>query len=277
MTISSHRVDTSIVENLRPILDEAAGGVLAVNLDAKATNGLIELLFEMDDPPDVRLLAGEHVLKWLRDDFVLASAAAELIEAETLAIRAATEHLENPLVVTKEMVVSLLTPDDEHSAALVTNDQEFVEAAGERWQSAWDSGEEFNLRTPARSRVLDSLGEEFGSAAESDFRTVLDTLGSTRDESVLNEVGVSLLVAARHKELLYDLSKWGEDTGVASKATFSRGKTHLEEQGLLDTEKVPIDVGRPRLRLILTNERLREADIEEVPSVVREMLAAAPA
>jgi predicted transcriptional regulator len=77
--------------------------------------------------------------------------------------------------------------------------------------------------------------------------------------------------------LLYDLSKWGEDVGVASKATFSRVKTNLEEQGLLDTEKVPIDVGRPRLRLLLGDERLREADPEELPSVVREMLAATPA
>jgi hypothetical protein len=50
-----------------------------------------------------------------------------------------------------------------------------------------------------------------------------------------------------------------------------------EEQGLLDTEKVPIDVGRPRLRLLLGDERLREADVEELPRVVRELLSAAPA
>jgi predicted transcriptional regulator len=84
-----------------------------------------------------------------------------------------------------------------------------------------------------------------------------------------------LLVAARHGEMLYDLSKWGEDTGVASKATFSRMKTHLERQGIIETEKVPIDVGRPRLRLLLGDERLREADVEKLASVAREMLAAA--
>jgi predicted transcriptional regulator len=93
----------------------------------------------------------------------------------------------------------------------------------------------------------------------------------------LDEVGLSLLVAAKHEQLLYDISRWGEDTGVASKATFSRTKTHLEEQGLIETEKVPIDVGRPRLRLILGNERLREAGTEELSSVARELLSAAPA
>jgi septum formation topological specificity factor MinE len=45
---------------------------------------------------------------------------------------------------------------------------------------------------------------------------------------------------------------------------------------LIKTEKVPIDAGRPRLRLVLGEERLREADAEELASVARELLAAAP-
>ncbi|WP_435078860.1 transcriptional regulator TbsP [Halococcus sp. AFM35] len=277
MAIQSHRIEPSVKASLRPVLDEAAGEVLAVNFDERATSVLVEVLSDLETPPSVRLLTKEDVLKWLRDDFGLASEAAELIEAETLAARAATESLENTLVVTEETVISLLTPDDDYSAALVTDDEEFVEAVRERWSSVWEESETFDLRTPAYSRVLESLGEEFESAVASDFDTVLDALGSTRDETVLDEVGVSLLVAARHEKMLYDLSKWGEDTGVASKATFSRAKTNLEEQGLLDTEKVPIDVGRPRLRLLLGDERLREADPEELPSVVREMLAAIPA
>jgi hypothetical protein len=63
-----------------------------------------------------------------------------------------------------------------------------------------------------------------------------------------------LLVAGRHELLLHDLSTWGEELGVASKATFSRGKTALIEDGILTSEKVPIEVGRPRLRLLLTDE-----------------------
>jgi len=73
--------------------------------------------------------------------------------------------------------------------------------------------------------------------------------------------------------LLYDISKWGEDVGIASKATFSRTKTRLEELGLIDTEKVPIDVGRPRLRLKLGDERLHDADAEEIASVAQSMIA----
>jgi DNA-binding MarR family transcriptional regulator len=85
-------------------------------------------------------------------------------------------------------------------------------------------------------------------------------------------VTVSLLVAARNRELLYDISRWGEDVGLASKATFSRTKSQLEERGLLDTEKVPIDVGRPRLRLRLT-DGLAEAPVAELTRKARARLS----
>jgi hypothetical protein len=85
-------------------------------------------------------------------------------------------------------------------------------------------------------------------------------------------VTLSLLVAARNDVLLYDISKWGEDAGIASKATFSRTKTELEEQGAIETEKVPIDVGRPRLRLRLGDERLRAAAPGRLAAVAAEVL-----
>ncbi|PHQ46924.1 hypothetical protein DJ68_04650, partial [Halorubrum sp. C3] len=91
------------------------------------------------------------------------------------------------------------------------------------------------------------------------------------------EVTVSLLVAAKNDVLLYDISKWGEDVGIASKATFSRTKTRLEDLGVIDTEKVPIDVGRPRLRLKLGDERLEGVDAAELAAEAAEMMAATPA
>ena len=277
MTNTSEHVGSSVGETLRTILAEESGEITAVGFNEDSTHEFIEILAESDEPPKARLLVREDVLKWLRDNFVLASTAAELLAADTLAVRSATERLDGMLLVTEETVVSLLTPDDEHSAALVTGDEEFVETARERWNSRWEEGEEFDLRTPAYTRVLDSLGEEFGSEMKSDFRTVLESVENMDEGGEWDEVGLSLLVAAKHEQLLYDISRWGEDVGVASKATFSRTKTQLEEQGLIDTEKVPIDVGRPRLRLVLGEERLREADTEELASVARELLSAVPA
>ena len=248
-----------------------------MGFDEDATRDLVEILAESEEPPTVRLVAGDDVLKWLRRDFMLASTAAELLETDVLELRAAAGRLDDTLLVTEEMVVSLLTPTEGQSAALATDDEEFVAAVHERWNGHWEDGEQFDLRTPAYSRVLDTLADEFDSAMESDFETVLEAAADLDEHDELDEVAVALLVAAKHEQLLYDISHWGEDVGVASKATFSRKKTQLEEQGLLETEKVPIDVGRPRLRLLLGEERLREADAEELAGVADEMLSAAPA
>ena len=71
--------------------------------------------------------------------------------------------------------------------------------------------------------------------------------------------------------LLYDISRWGEDVGVASKATFSRAKSRLEDAALIRTEKVPIDVGRPRLRLTLPAEYDALDDIALVEAAVESL------
>jgi hypothetical protein len=273
MTLDSNSVRTSKTDLLRSILETETGEIFAVNFDEATAEALVEILGDLDTPPTVRLLARESVLKWIRGDFVRASAAAELIAADTLSLRTTDGPFGNVLVVTEESVVSLVAAGG-HIAGLVTDDTEFVEAVHEHWNELWASAETFDLRTPARSRVEESLTAEFDSDVESDFQTMLSALGTARDgENDLGEVAVSLLVAAKHEELLYDISRWGEDTGVASKATFSRTKNQLEEEGLLDTEKVPLDIGRPRLRLLLGDGRLRGIDADELATAAQSMLA----
>jgi hypothetical protein len=124
------------------------------------------------------------------------------------------------------------------------------------------------------SQVRETLEGDIGPETAEDFDTVLDSLQTARGNGEgLDEVTISLLVAAKNGELLYDISKWGEDIGLASKATFSRTKTKLEDMGLIDTEKVPIDVGRPRLRLKLADDRLEDAPPDELASVAQSVLS----
>ncbi|MFB6186576.1 MAG: DUF5821 family protein [Halobacteriaceae archaeon] len=52
-----------------------------------------------------------------------------------------------------------------------------------------------------------------------------------------NEVSVALLATARNELLLYDLGRWGENVGLASRETFSRKKQLLEEKGIIEGGK----------------------------------------
>jgi hypothetical protein len=258
---------------LGEVLSSTSGDVYVVD---PARDTLEELVSVMSgtETAAVRLLATKRVLKDVMEDFLVASRAADLIESGRIELRS-YEGGENTLVVTETGVTSVVRAGD-RVAGLGTDDEGFVEGANEQYDEVWADAEPFALRTPAISRVRDSLQSDLGETTAGDFEAVLDSLETARgDGDGLDEVTISLLVAAKNNELLYDISKWGEDVGIASKATFSRTKTRLEELGLVDTEKVPIDVGRPRLRLMLGDDRLRDADAAELSSVAQSVLAQA--
>ena len=274
MTIDTSTVEANVSNVLQEVLKDTTGEVFAIGLREDVTKSLVNVLDEFTDPPTVRIITEESVLKWVREDFLLASTAADLKADEILSWRASDEPVRSTLIVTENSVVSVV-PAGERTAGLLTDDAEFVESARSEWTEDWNDAEEFHLRTPPRTQVYESLTEEIGTEVETDFRTMLGSLGTTRGD--FDEVSIAMLAATKHEIQLYEISRWGEDTGLASKATFSREKTRLEEHGLIDTEKVPIDVGRPRLRLTLGDQQLRDASTEELPNVAQELISTAAA
>ncbi|MFQ3319892.1 MAG: hypothetical protein ACI8UR_001286 [Natronomonas sp.] len=269
--MQSNLVERTIAGVLRETLSAATDELYVVDPTPETIEALVDVLGE--GAPTVRLLASEQTLKSVMDDFIVASSAADHAEAGRLELRT-YEAGANTLLVTEESVVSVVHAGD-RVAGLGTDDEAFIESAYERFTDAWADADEFGLRTPAISRVRSTLETQLGDATADDFDAVLTSLETARGNGDgLDEVTISLLVAARNEDLLYDISKWGEDVGIASKATFSRTKTRMEEMGLLDTEKVPIDIGRPRLRLKLGDDRLKDADNGQLASVAQSMLAA---
>ncbi|WEL21680.1 DUF5821 family protein [Halorhabdus sp. BNX81] len=269
-------IENTIASDIEHVLAETVSSpedIYVVNPAQETIVALVNTLDALDSPPTVRLLAPERPLKQVMDDFIVASTAADLIDEGTLSLRLLDEQPVNSLLVTDENVVSLVTATD-GAAGLRTDDGSFVSSTAEFYADRWETAGEFTLRTPPLSRVRSTLAAEISEEARADFDAVLDSLSTARsDGEGIDEVTISLLVAARNRELLYDISKWGEDVGLASKATFSRTKTQLEDKGLLNTEKVPIDVGRPRLRLLLGDERLQHADATELAGVAIDLLS----
>ena len=264
-------IDGTLADVLDESLSAASDELYLVNPTSATIEELVDVLD--DDAPTVRLLAPADTLKTVMADFLVASSAADHVDAGTLELRTA-EGTTNTLVVT-ESGVAALVDTGERAAALTADDDDFVDSAYGRFADTWEAAEEYALRTPPLSTVGHSLDEELGEPTAEDFDAVLGSLDTARGNGDgLDEVTISILVVAKNEDLLYDISKWGEDVGIASKATFSRTKSRLEEMGLIDTEKVPIDVGRPRLRLKLGDERLEGADNGELANVAQSMLAA---
>ncbi|WP_135820781.1 transcriptional regulator TbsP [Halostella litorea] len=272
--MTSNLLDSKLDDILSRVLSNADGEVIAVNPSAGAIESLVRVATDFDgDLPSVRLLAEERTLKDVMDDFIVASNAADLIDADVLTLRTTADGGQNSLLVTEDSVVALVDAGSQ-VGGLTADDDGFVDAAYDTYDTQWDEADEFHLRTPPITRVRETLADEISADAEADFTTILDSLETARgDGDGLDEVTISLLVAAKNEALLYDISKWGEDVGIASKATFSRTKTKLEDMGLIDTEKVPIDVGRPRLRLKLGDDRLRDAESDELASAATSLLA----
>jgi len=264
--------DEAVADVVSAGLDGAGEDVLVVNPTTETIRELVAELARRSDPPSVRLLADGDPLKDLVDDFLVGSVIADLVDDDRLAVRTLESVPRNFLFVS-ETTVTAVVDGGSDVAALSTDRPGFVEAAVEHYDGRWEEAEPFSLRTPPRSAVAETLAEEIGQQTREDFVAILDSLASARGNGDgLGEVTISLLVAARNGVLLYDISRWGEDVGLASKATFSRTKTRLEDNGLIDTDKVPIEVGRPRLRLKLGEEALGDVAPAEMAERVRARL-----
>ncbi|WP_435147015.1 transcriptional regulator TbsP [Halobaculum sp. P14] len=273
MSNTSNLLERNTEDVLAGVLERTDNDLVVVDPSAQVVRALIDIAADRDgDLPTLDVVADERLLKDVMDDFLVAADAADLVDAGDLTLRNLDEDADNTILVGEDELYALVTAGD-YVAALAADDDSFIADAHETYREVWADADQFNLRTPALSRVRETLSDEISDEVRADFDGVLQSLEAARgDGDGLDEVTISLLVAAKNDVLLYDISKWGEDAGIASKATFSRTKTRLEDMGLIDTEKVPIDVGRPRLRLKLGDDRLRGADAGELASVAQSML-----
>ena len=272
--MTSNLLGTAVEDILQTVLEPEPDRLFVVNPSRVVLEKVVCQTAESGGAvPTINVLGTEETLKAVMEDFIVASRTADLVDSGAFAIRTIPADSRTGMFVTDQLVTALVEAGDE-VGGLSTEDSEFTETVFDAIQVEWDRAEPFALRTPALSRITDSLGSDIDDAVKNDFEAFLGALESVKSNGTgLDEVTISLLVAAKNNVLLYDISKWGEDVGIASKATFSRTKSRLEDKGLIDTEKVPIDVGRPRLRLKLQDERLVGADPEEMASIATSTLA----
>ncbi|WP_133412164.1 transcriptional regulator TbsP domain-containing protein [Halalkaliarchaeum desulfuricum] len=241
-----------MLESLCTIEDSTASpAIVLVNPPVATLAALADVVTDRDPVtlPSMGVVAEEATLKFIRKRFPIAAKLAELVDTDRLDLRVGSDDKATRVCVTSDTVVTLV-PGDSELLTLESQDTDAVEAAREMATNQFETGESFSLRTPPLSTVRSGLEDRFGAAVREDFDRVLAAVADNEAGNV-DAVTLLLLVGCKHELQQYKLSTWGEDVSLASKATFSRAKTELEDQGLLDTERVPPDIGRPRNRLVL--------------------------
>lgn len=259
-------------EIIRSTIREGGGRLSVLQVPPRVLSRYVRIAEEESDELEkMRILANVDTIKSVMDDFVIGSAVSDLVAEDKVELLSTEDEVERSVVLVGDSAVVSYVDFGETVGALWSDESGLLQASVEFFEEAWSDGDDFKIRTPPMSEVSRTLRDEIGETTERDFREMLELLESTKgDGEGLDEITVALVAAARNEILLYDISKWGEDSGVASKATFSRKKTELEDAGLIDTENVPIDIGRPRLRLKFEDEALHNAPLEEVVEAAKQ-------
>jgi hypothetical protein len=255
----------SVHETIDTFLENVAEPVYIVRPSAELIDLLVRTVSRQTAPP-LHVLATEAELKSLRRRFLSASRAAELISHDQLTLTPSVPDGWGTVVTSKNAALAVAYVAD-HQLAFETT--AVPDGLIDTCASHHEAGKQFDLRTPPWVTVTETLAETLGEAVRDDFTTAIEVMDSL-SKPAIDEAGCALLVAARHERLLYDVSGWGDDIRLCSKATFSRVKGDLDDAAILESEKVQMDVGRPRLRLTLADEYASLS----VPELLREVNAA---
>ncbi|MFO8114222.1 MAG: DUF5821 family protein [Halorubrum sp.] len=164
-------------------------------------------------------------------------------------------------------------------------------AATERFEAATPA----DVGMPSRTRLLAAAHEVLDDRFADDVAAVLDALeyGEVGRTGTVTDRALLVAVAARHDHLFRDLRRWvdggggvsdgkggvsdrkggvsdgGDRVAIAPGQELTADRRALAERELIESIKIPMGPGRPKLRLRAVDEALLRARPSEVLSVLR--------
>lgn len=254
-------LDELIRTGTDPIVVDPPATLLKDVVDAARANG----------SETVRLLLSSTATDGVEEDFLLETTVAEARSRDRLAVRVASSPLEDRLVVTADDA-RVLVPVEWTVGLFDVREDDLHAALSEKYEAHWDDGAELSTRAPPRTSLFEAAADRLSESFVDDLDAALSGADRLEWYGTPTPVELSLVVAARSNEHLYDLSRWGEDAEFASRSSLSRSKNDLESAGVLAIRNDPQERGRPRQRLLVGDERLEDADAEELVALLRSLL-----
>jgi hypothetical protein len=247
------------------LLTEGGTSIYLANPPLPLFTEVINQSLTHESLPDIKVFGTKQHLDDLTDDFKLAAEAANLEEDGNLEFRTVDGKALTPIAISTTFTVGFFTVD-QTTAPLRTSDIDTVDEYRETCRELWDAAQSYKNRTPPYTTLCDELEDRFNEAVAKDFHQLVLAYQSAMDDGrpELSEVSLAVLLGCKHDLEMYEVGKWCEDTGLTSKATLSRIKSKWEDLGLIEHEKITLDVGRPRLRLTFNNEELYDYSATEL-------------
>lgn len=242
---------TPIAERLTARFDRIDGRWMLSNPPVEVLTGVVRALEAAPDPPTVDVLGRSDVFREFRNDFEIGCRASALIRDDLLRLRVAECGNLSMLLITPTEAQLVIFLDEYVDLSTIT-DEDWVGDVFEEVTAEFEAAEPYSVRKPPFDEVFRTASEKLGEPFETDFRAVLELAAEEGRRKAFNAVTAAILVGASHELENYAVGRWLESTGVASTASASRYKTTLEERGLVETENVQVEIGRPRQQLLLT-------------------------
>ncbi|GAB7012960.1 transcriptional regulator TbsP domain-containing protein [Halolamina salina] len=208
------------------------------------------------------ILIPQSTIDEVKNTFPLNSFFRQLIDESELSVYGIEESELPTLLISEDTIHFRILLGSVGQLVDVPRDREFEDLV-EQFDSLATEATVAQFDTPGWETILSRLEEEVGENTRLEFERLI--LAAHLEElGALDEVSVAVIAAAQSGALQYNLGKWAEDIGLASKATISRRKSNLVDDGVIVTESVPVEVGRPRERLHLSDD-VQRVEIAEAP------------
>lgn len=213
---------------------------------------------------ELKLLITNQISQQISDRFPVNSSFQKLAVRDNVKIRQnlANSHLTGVVQLEQRSYYPLSFGSV--NTTLEITDSELHQQLCDEFDTVYDRADELDLKVPPWGELLTELAEATSSETAQEFETLVEA-ATPDDLDSLDEVALALVAAARTKALQYDISKWGEEMNIGSKATFSRRKSTLENEGIITTEPVQVDVGRPRDRLLIAKNNSKRRSESACP------------
>lgn len=225
--------------------------------DVKLVVSDIELIIDVVDQissnedTEFEVIIPESEARQVRLNFPLNSKVAELVKQNRLSLYSTDTRPLSNIVIDDSDLYNLVRLGEIEQFAKST-DKDLSTIIGEEFTRVKNTAELIEMKILAWSDLLTQLEEKVDTETRREFERLIEA-ARIENLGALDDISVAIIAAAQSGALLNDIGNWAEEVHLASKATFSRRKQNLEKEGIIYTEKVQIEIGRPKQRLLLSD------------------------